>query len=362
MKLKNIFVMLIIVVVLCTTACNSENILKEDNLSSTGKSENIQAISLMLEKNVDCTLIAANTECMFYVVSEQLDYSNYDKKAQIKKVDLVDRAEEIIYEYKDIKGFYFSELKAADDFIVWESINDEKLTINKMDLKTKDITKIYESYHPEVPILLSLSDKNVLWYDQTTKQTTIKILNTETGAIRQINNVKINTPYERVGINNNLIVYLLSDKSTENKLMMVVYDIGNDKILKNIAADSDKKYMNLFANIRYITYMIANSETGYDLYAYDYINHKTIELNGDEDMYIFSYRMINDKVLINEKSNNDIISINISTGTKKNLTKKINRDKNFYMDDNYENIYYTLNQKEQPEVVYFKIGTDNYYA
>ena len=351
MKLKNIFVMLIILGILCTTACDSKNILKEDNLSSTEEYENIHAISLMSEKNADCTLIAANADCMFYVTSEPLDYSNYDEKAQIKKVDLVDKTEETIYEHKDIKGFYFSELKAADDFIVWENINDEKLTINKMDLKTKDITQIYESYHPEVPILLSLSDKNVVWYDQTTKQTTIKILNTETGAIRQINNVKINTPYERVGVNNNLIVYLLSDKSTENKLMMVVYDISNDKILKNIAADPDKKYMNLFANIQYITYMIANSETGYDLYAYDYINYKTIELNGDEDMYIFSYRMINDTVLINEKSNNDIISIDISTGTKKNLTEKINRDKNFYMDGNYENIYYT----------YFNVK-DNYDA
>lgn len=353
--------MLIILGVLCTTACDSKNILKEDNLSSTEEYENIHAISLMSEKNADCTLIAANANCMFYVISEPLDYSNYDEKAQIKKVDLVDKTEETIYEHKDIKGFYFSELKAADDFIVWESINDEKLTINKMDLKTKDITQIYESYHPEVPILLSLSDKNVVWYDQTTKQTTIKILNTETGAIRQINNVKINTPYERVGVNNNLIVYLLSDRSTENKLIMVVYDISNDKILKNIAADPDKKYMNLFANIQYITYMIANSETGYDLYAYDYINYKTIELNGDEDMYIFSYRMINDKVIINEKSNNDIISIDISTGIKKNLTEKINRDKNFYMDGNYENIYYTLNQKERPEMIYFNVK-DNYDA
>lgn len=308
---------------------------------------NINILAIEEKDNMTCSMMASNGKSMFYTLSEPIPYSNYYKKSRIIKISPDNTTPEVIYEKEDENGFYFSELTSAD-FIVWEIIDKNKLTVNKMDLNTLETTSIYSFDAPDIPVVLS-------FYDQTSAQPVIKIYDIQAKEIREITNITINTPYERIAINNGIFAYLSSENCGEGKQKVVIYDTDNDKELKSIIISESAPIRNLFANDKYFTYMLASEESDYSLYAYNYINDKRTELNSKDSMYIFSCKMIGDDVIINEKNENDIISINIESGEKQNLTKELSSKHNFYLQETYKNLCYVLNDIETPEIVYFEI-------
>lgn len=366
MKMVKKFYILMAVAGICMliAACNSTD-LKDSGSVENGRNDTVNAlntISVKSENNMELSVIASNGESFFYVLSEALDYSNYDQRAQIIRVDM-DGSSEVIHEEKDASGFYISELKATDRYLVWERMDEDKLVINRMNLGSGEIDSIYEYDDPNIPVLISVcGDNKIAWYDMSTEDTVIRICYLDTGNIDEINNVKVNTPYQRIETNDGIGAFLVADDSTTGEQKVAVYDFNELRRKAEIVINEELPLTRLCANESYITYMLADEEDIYSLHAYQYVTDisdtevgKNLDLNPDGGMYIFSYRLIDNMVLINEKNSNDIISIDLESGEQKNITENKKNDHNYYLDGSCDGIYYAYNDVKEPEIIYIEV-------
>ena len=342
-KPKRIWSGVIIAVVVLAGAVLLVNGLTAGVSAGDEKVPALKKFSVEKDESMDYSMIASNGTDLFYALNEPILQSNYDKEVRILKIDPDTEKSEIIYEEKDQTGFYLSELKASEDYLVWERITGEKLTIWKMDLNTFETETIYTSDTPEIPVLLSVYQEKVLWYDLSGMKPVLRIYDIRTGQTDAVEDVTVSTPYERAEVSDGMMAFLSSEECGEGKQKVIVYDLDEGRAVKSAVIDESLPIRNLFANDRYFTYMLSDEETDYSLFAYDCKNDRKIEINGKDGMYIFSYRLMGEQVLINEKSSNDIISVNISDGGEKNLTEKLAGDHTFFMDGSSGELYYTFN-------------------
>lgn len=348
--MKRLIIALVIIVVMLCTSCVAEIETKETD------EHKLQQITLSHSLSSDDEYIGStsiNSNSAFYTLSKMIPLSNYDSESKIVRVNLDDKEEEIIYQKTDEEGFFITELLATENYLFWQEITDQELLIKKINLDTMEVSTLSSQNDIYTPILFATDGNYLTWYVSSIQNPQIHIYNIEKDESNFIEGVEIVTPYERVALCNGKLAYI-SGKDSE-LYEITIYDLNKNEEVIKLNIKSTLPLTKIHLSEKYITYMVMDTEVNYSLYAYDYINDKAYNVNGKEGDYIFNYALIDDKIIINDKNENDIIMKNIEDQNTYNLSENIVGEHSFYSDTNVGNLYYVRNNTTSTSILFKKL-------
>jgi hypothetical protein len=272
-------------------------------------------------------------DVFYYVVNYTNNYSNYANKAEIYSYNIQTKKLDALYSYNNISDqIYVNELRVNSKCLFWQvSTPDSNWKFNEFNLKDKNL-KIIRSKEDEkskIPMIVSLSDKYLSWFELTEVDEkefcSLKIYNISEKTITTLSNeVFMTSPFDRATIKKEVVTFLNKEKDNTN---INVYNLQNNKNLQLTL--SDVNILNPISNQKYTVWHDNYGDA--NVYLHDHFENETYKILSKGDGKVFSIELLNDFVIINERKSNNILCLDMNNRKKINLTENLNKNSRYVL-------------------------------
>jgi hypothetical protein len=301
--------------------------------------------------------IAEAGSALFYLNQKPAEYLEYLEKCELVRIDLQSGEEVAEYSFEMPEHIFVNELTGTKEDLFWVELGTD-WKIKRYSLTSKEISTVKSSDDRSQVIMLSSGDRCISWFEALPEgKTALYVYDTEKDKIKTVSEeIMLQSPYTRARIQDSVVTYVTKPGDS---YIVNAYNLKTEELTARI--NVGREYPgNPAGNREYLTWCLEPFYGNIDLYAYNTEKDERIQLNRMTDStYVFSYDMIGHLIFINDRDTNNIICLDMKTGTKSNLTAGLGAEHLYIFGQATHNLSYIAYEQEDTHHKIIKIAISN---
>ena len=263
----------------------------------------------------DIVCIAGTDSSTYYVLAKPLIGTNLAESTNI--YTFTNGESQLLFSYETPEtGHWVNELVSTNEYLYWVYSDSTEKSIIQYDINSNAVSIIKSFLPSDGEILLTGDSRFVTWFEyQENGPIALWALDSKTGEIHLISDriSPTQSAYTRAYVNNGVTSFVEGN----NSLKIVVWDLNLKGAISEVEIDSSS-IMNPQATANYLLWGEANPESSQPKLHFFNLEtnaNQTILLS-DKDVRVFSFHLLNNRIILNDRMSASLLILNPDDLTK----------------------------------------------
>lgn len=287
--------------------------------SSSSFYDDVSEYEISIPEGYESGDIAGTKNELYYTLKKNIAMSMWSECTDIFRHDTKTGITERIFQIKNGEHWQ-NELVAANGALFWILQDVSGMRLERYDLESGTVSTVKEFSDKSSEIILSGGQDYLTWYEY--KQEEISLYAYDIGEERIFclsEKIALQSNYTRAYVNNGITVFTESRKGV---LYLCVYDISEQRYIKQLRTTDSQSIINPQANSEYIVWIDGYEDSSLYAYSLGKDELSCISKSGGS-INLFSFHLLTDIVILNDSSSGQIIGRLLDEGKEAVLSEKI---------------------------------------
>lgn len=286
-----------------------------DKSESIALTNGIEVLTPSNAPGYDIVCIAGTSSSTYYVSTKPLIGTNLAESTNI--YTFINGESQLLFSYETPEtGHWVNELVSTNEYLYWVYSDSTGKSIIQYDINSNAVSIIKSFLPSDGEILLTGDSRFVTWFEyQENGPIALWALDSKTGEIHLISDriSPTQSAYTRAYVNNGVTSFVEGD----NSLKIVVWDLNLKAAISEVEIDSSS-IMNPQATANYLLWGEETPEsTQPKLHFFNLeTNADQTILLSDEDVRVFSFHLLDNHIILNDRMSASLLILNPDDLTK----------------------------------------------